>query len=72
MLLEELIIRPGTEQSRTYLRNKCNDFMNRIDQLKLLIQIENTNKELTSKQEALKAGNAKAQIYEHLFFIPKK
>jgi hypothetical protein len=55
MLLEELIIRPGTEQSRTYLRNKCNDFMNRIDQLKLLIQIENTNKELASKQEEIKA-----------------
>lgn len=56
MLLEELIIRPGTEQSRTYLRNKCNDFMNRIDQLKLLIQIEKTNKELASKKEAAAAA----------------
>ncbi len=52
MLLEELIIRPGTEQSRTYLRNKCNDFMNRIDQLKLIIQIEKTNKEIAAKKEA--------------------
>jgi hypothetical protein len=43
MLLEELIIRQGTDQSRTYLRGKCNDFMNRIDQLKLMIQIENAN-----------------------------
>ena len=51
MLLEELIIRPGTEQSRTYLRNKCNDFMNRIDQLKLMIQIEKTNKEIANKKE---------------------
>ena len=33
MLLEELIIRQGTDQSRTYLRDKCNDFMNRIDQV---------------------------------------
>ena len=33
MLLEELIVRQGTDQSRTYLRDKCNDFMNRIDQV---------------------------------------
>lgn len=45
MLLEELIIRQGTEQSRSYLRNKCNDFMNRIDQLKLIIQIDKTSAE---------------------------
>ena len=43
MLLEELIVRQGTEQSRTYLREKCNDFMNRIDQLKMIIQIEKAN-----------------------------
>ena len=43
MLLEELMIRQGTDQSRSYLRQKCNDFMNRIDQLKLIIQIENAN-----------------------------
>jgi hypothetical protein len=43
MLLEELIVRQGTDQSRNYLRGKCNDFMNRIDQLKLIIQIENAN-----------------------------
>ena len=30
MLLEELIVRQGTDQSRSYLRGKCNDFMNRI------------------------------------------
>ena len=36
MLLEELIVRQGTDQSRTYLRDKCNDFMNRIDQVKPL------------------------------------
>lgn len=36
MLLEELIVRQGTDQSRTYLRDKCNDFMNRIDQVKSL------------------------------------
>ncbi len=53
MLLEELIIRPGTEQSRSYLRNKCNDFMNRIDQLKLIIQIENTTKEIASKENQI-------------------
>ena len=40
MLLEELIERQGTEQSRDYLRSKCNDFMNRIDQIKLIIRIE--------------------------------
>lgn len=40
MLLEELIERQGTNESRTYLRNKCNDFMNRIDQIKLLLEIE--------------------------------
>jgi hypothetical protein len=47
MLLEELIERQGTEQSRDYLRTKCNDFMNRIDQIKLIIRIENetANKE---------------------------
>ena len=47
MLLEELIVRQGTEQSRNYLRTKCNDFMNRIDQIKLIIRIENetANKE---------------------------
>ena len=47
MLLEELIERQGTEQSRTYLRDKCNDFMNRIDQIKLIIKIdtETANKE---------------------------
>jgi hypothetical protein len=28
-----LIVRQGTDQSRTYLRDKCNDFMNRIDQV---------------------------------------
>jgi hypothetical protein len=43
MLLEELMIRQGTDQSRSYLRQKCNDFMNRIDQLKLIIQIENAS-----------------------------
>ena len=43
MLIEELIERQGTDQSRTYLRNKCNDFMNRIDQLKTLITIEKSS-----------------------------
>ena len=55
MLLEELIIRQGTEQSRSYLRDKCNDFMNRIDQLKLIIQIEkasSANKENETKVAA--------------------
>ena len=34
MLLEELITRrDGTDSSRSYLRDKCNDFMNRIDQV---------------------------------------
>ena len=47
MLLEELIERQGTEQSRTYLRDKCNDFMNRIDQIKLIIRIE---KETSNKE----------------------
>ena len=47
MLLEELIERQGTEQSRTYLRDKCNDFMNRIDQIKLIIRIE---KETANKE----------------------
>lgn len=41
MLLEELIERQGTDQSRSYLRDKCNDFMNRIDQIKTIIKIEN-------------------------------
>ena len=50
MLLEELIVRQGTDQSRGYLRQKCNDFMNRIDQLKLIIQIENQNKENKENQ----------------------
>lgn len=50
MLLEELIIRQGTEQSRSYLRDKCNDFMNRIDQLKLIIQIEKVNAENKENQ----------------------
>jgi len=53
MLLEELIIRPGTEQSRTYLRNKCNDFMNRIDQIKIIIQIENATKQLQENQSQI-------------------
>ena len=53
MLLEELIIRPGTEQSRTYLRNKCNDFMNRIDQIKIIIQIENATKQLQDNQSQI-------------------
>lgn len=54
MLLEELIIRQGTDQSRTYLREKCNDFMNRIDQLKLIIQLEKEteNKENSSQVQA--------------------
>jgi hypothetical protein len=57
ILLEELIVRQGTDQSRTYLRTKCNDFMNRIDQLKLIIQIEKAEaaaekKELSQKQIA--------------------
>lgn len=42
MLLEEMIVRQGTEQSRSYLRDKCNDFMNRIDQLKIIIQKQKT------------------------------
>lgn len=42
MLLEEMIVRQGTEQSRSYLRDKCNDFMNRIDQLKVMIQKQRT------------------------------
>lgn len=50
MLLEELIIRQGTEQSRSYLRDKCNDFMNRIDQLKLIIQIEKASAENKENQ----------------------
>ena len=53
MLLEELMIRQGTDQSRSYLRNKCNDFMNRIDQLKLIIEIEKAsvdNKENQTKE----------------------
>lgn len=53
MLLEELIIRQGTEQSRSYLRDKCNDFMNRIDQLKLIIQIEKADSE--NKENQVKA-----------------
>lgn len=52
MLLEELMVRQGTDQSREYLRNKCNDFMNRIDQLKLIIQIENAQKESNEKTAA--------------------
>lgn len=52
MLLEELIIRQGTEQSRSYLRDKCNDFMNRIDQLKLIIQIEKVSAENKENQTA--------------------
>jgi hypothetical protein len=40
ILLEELIERQGNEQSRLYLRSKCNDFMNRIDQLKLIIKLQ--------------------------------
>jgi hypothetical protein len=52
ILLEELIVRQGTDQSRTYLRNKCNDFMNRIDQLKLIIQIEKA--EAAEKKESQK------------------
>jgi hypothetical protein len=47
MLLEELIERQGTDQSRDYLRTKCNDFMNRIDQIKLIIRIE---KETANKE----------------------
>lgn len=52
ILLEELIVRQGTDQSRSYLRDKCNDFMNRIDQLKLIIQIEKAtaDKENNSQQ----------------------
>lgn len=42
MLLEEMIVRQGTEQSRSYLRDKCNDFMNRIDQLKMMLQNHKT------------------------------
>lgn len=52
MLLEELIVRQGTDQSRNYLRGKCNDFMNRIDQLKMIIQIENANKANKENQAA--------------------
>lgn len=54
MLLEELIVRQGTDQSRTYLREKCNDFMNRIDQLKLIIQLEKEteNKENSTQLQA--------------------
>ena len=51
ILLEELIVRQGTDQSRTYLRDKCNDFMNRIDQLKLVIQIEKTTLAVESKEK---------------------
>jgi len=50
MLIEELIGRQGTDQSRMYLRNKCNDFMNRIDQLKMLIKLENASKENANKE----------------------
>lgn len=56
MLLEELIIRQGTEQSRSYLRDKCNDFMNRIDQLKLIIQIEKVSAENKENQTAGKVA----------------
>jgi hypothetical protein len=55
MLLEELIIRQGTDQSRSYLRDKCNDFMNRIDQLKLIIQIEKATAENKENQAKLNA-----------------
>lgn len=51
MLLEELIVRQGTDQSRSYLREKCNDFMNRIDQLKLIIQIEKAEKASAENKE---------------------
>jgi hypothetical protein len=59
MLLEELMVRQGTDQSRSYLRNKCNDFMNRIDQLKLIIQIENAkkNKEIAENNQNNKGLN---------------
>lgn len=53
MLIEELIGRQGTDQSRLYLRNKCNDFMNRIDQLKQLIRLENAAKENAAAIDAL-------------------
>jgi hypothetical protein len=59
MLLEELMVRQGTEQSRSYLRNKCNDFMNRIDQLKMIIEIEKNgldNKENQAKQQPAPAN----------------
>jgi hypothetical protein len=59
MLLEELMVRQGTEQSRSYLRNKCNDFMNRIDQLKMIIEIEKNgvdNKENQTKQQPAPAN----------------
>ncbi|RNA27904.1 MIT domain-containing 1 isoform X2 [Brachionus plicatilis] len=50
MLLEEMIVRQGTEQSRSYLRDKCNDFMNRIDQLKMMLQNQRAeNKENEAK-----------------------
>jgi hypothetical protein len=52
MLLEELMVRQGTEQSRSYLRNKCNDFMNRIDQLKLIIEIEKASAENKENNQA--------------------
>jgi hypothetical protein len=50
ILLEELIVRQGTDQSRSYLRDKCNDFMNRIDQIKLIIQIEAAGGSVDNKE----------------------
>jgi uncharacterized protein YheU (UPF0270 family) len=54
ILLEELIVRQGTDQSRTYLRAKCNDFMNRIDQIKLIIQIEKAEAAVADKENSQK------------------
>ena len=67
MLLEELIVRQGTEQSRTYLREKCNDFMNRIDQLKMIIQIEKANENKENQTAvAWRVVIAKHALAQHL------